>query len=91
MKIDIVVPFLLSDCTGGRSGFSLEADTLEEAVHRLFADYPLLHHHVYNEEGRIRQHVLLYYNDENIEWLADRSIPLQAGDRLLVLQAVSGG
>ncbi|MCQ6558930.1 MoaD/ThiS family protein [Paenibacillus mendelii] len=91
MRIDIVVPFLLADCTGGKSGFSLEADTLEEAIQGLFAEYPLLRHHVYNEEGQIRQHVLLYYNDENIEWLDNRQIPLQTGDRLLVLQAVSGG
>ena len=91
MEIEVSVPSLLMDCTGGRIRFMLAADTLEEAVSRLLTDYPLLRRHLYHESGKLRQHVLLYYNDQNIEWLEDRRIPLRAGDRLLVLQAVSGG
>ncbi|WP_274649314.1 MoaD/ThiS family protein [Paenibacillus humicola] len=91
MSIEVSVPSLLADCTGGRSRFRLEADTLEDALERLLGDYPLLRHHLYRESGELRPHVLLYYNDQNIAWLADRRIPLREGDRLLVLQAVSGG
>lgn len=91
MELAVSVPSLLRDCTGGKSHFTLEADTLEHAMIRLFVDYPLLKHHLYDEAGKLRQHVLIYYNEDNIEWLKHRQIPLKADDKLLILQAVSGG
>ncbi|MDF2960838.1 MAG: MoaD/ThiS family protein [Paenibacillus sp.] len=91
MDIEVTVPSLLMDCTGGQTRFMVTAGTLQEALDRLFAAYPLLQHHIYNESGVVRKHVLLYYNDQNLEWLDDLNIPLQKDDRLLVLQAVSGG
>ncbi|NHN28210.1 MoaD/ThiS family protein [Paenibacillus agricola] len=91
MELAVSVPSLLRDCTGGKSHFTLEADTLDHAMKRLLADYPLLNHHIFDEAGKLRQHVLIYYNEDNIEWLEHRQIPLQVGDKLMVLQAVSGG
>jgi sulfur-carrier protein len=35
--------------------------------------------------------VLLFYNDQNIAWLESLDLPLQKGDKLTVMQAVSGG
>ncbi|RED64625.1 MoaD/ThiS family protein [Cohnella lupini] len=91
MRIEIGVPGLLADCTGGRAKFPLEADTLKEAVERLFADYPMLKRHVYDESGKVRKHVLLCYNKDNLDWLDNWEIPLQPGDKLFVMQLVSGG
>lgn len=89
--IEWLVPSLINDCTGGRSFFQLEADTLEQALSRLVETYPLLRIHLYKEDGSLREHVLIYYNDDNLAWIANKDIPLQDGDRLSVLQAVSGG
>lgn len=92
MQIEASVPMLISDCTNGRTRLTLEAETLGEALRRLVETYPLLRIHLYDEQGCVRQHVLLYYNDENIAWLEDpEGVALQPGDKLRVLQAVSGG
>lgn len=91
MRIDVSVPFLISDCTKGRPRFQLEAETLRQALELLVTEYPLLKVHLYDEQDRVREHVLLYYNDDNIAWLDDLDIPLRPGDKLKVLQAVSGG
>jgi molybdopterin synthase sulfur carrier subunit len=91
MELAVSVPSLLRDCTGGKSNFTLEAGTLEEAMANLFAVYPLLKRHLFDEAGKLRQHVLIYYNEDNLEWLEHQQIPLRAGDKLLILQAVSGG
>lgn len=91
MTIDVSVPSMLKDCTGGESTFALEAETLSEAVRRLFEIHPLLRLHVYDETGEQRPHVLLYYNEDNLKWLDTLDISLKPGDRLTVLQAVSGG
>lgn len=91
MTIEVSVPSMLKGCTGGQGLFTLEAETLREAVQKLTETYPLLRLHLYDERGEQRPHVLLYYNDENIKWLETLDIPLRKGDRLTVLQAVSGG
>ncbi len=91
MKIEVTVPGLLADCVGGRRTFSLEAETLADALRGMLREYPRLRTHLYDEAMRLRRHVLIFYNDDNIATLADREVPLRAGDRLFVLQAVSGG
>ncbi|MGH2354738.1 MAG: MoaD/ThiS family protein [Chloroflexota bacterium] len=91
VQIGVSVPSLLRDCTGDQTRFSLEAATLQEALHKLLTTYPLLRLHLYDEAERLRKHVLLYYNEQNITWLDRLDVPLRPGDRLAVLQNVSGG
>jgi len=91
MTIEVRVPSMLRECTGGQSLFALEASTLADAVTGLLEAYPLLRYHIYDERGVQRPHVLLYYNDENIAWLDSLDVTLREGDSLTVLQAVSGG
>ncbi len=91
MPIEVSVPSLLKDCTNHQTCFLLEAGTLAEALQRLVQHYPLLRVHLYDETERLRPHVLIYYNEESIAWLDRLDLPLQPGDRLQVLQAVSGG
>ena len=91
MQIEVTIPSLLADCTGGRRRFPLEADTLADALRRLLEAHPRLRPHLYDEAMRVRKHVLIFFNDDNLAWIEDRSIRLKTGDRLQVVQAVSGG
>jgi adenylyltransferase/sulfurtransferase len=91
MEIEVRVPGLLREFTEGQRRFPVEAETLAGAIDALLQKYPLLRVHLYTERGELRQHVLLFYNDDNIKWLDGLEVPLQAGDRLSVVQAVSGG
>jgi molybdopterin synthase sulfur carrier subunit len=91
VKIEIQLPSLLADSAGGKRRFSLEAQTLAGALEAMLTTYPLLRPHLYDEAMRVRKHVLIFFNDENLATLKDRNVPLKAGDRLQVIQAVSGG
>lgn len=91
MVIEASVPSLIADCTGGKLKFPIEANTVEEAIARLLADYPKLRVHLYDETDQLRQHVLIFYNDQNIAWMDRLDVPLRSGDQLIVFQAVSGG
>jgi adenylyltransferase/sulfurtransferase len=91
MEIEVNIPGLLRDCVGGRARLTIGGATLEDALGRLLAANPLLHHHLYQENGRLRQHVLIFYNGENIALLERRDVPLRPGDRIDIVQNVSGG
>ncbi len=91
VSIEVNVPTILRDCTGGSSSVTIGALTLAEALLRLCGSYPLLRVHLYEETGQLRPHVLIFYNGESTRWLESLDIPLRPGDRLEVIQAVSGG
>lgn len=90
-EIEVTVPGLLADCVGGRTTFPLAAETLDGALRRLREQYPLLRVHLYDEQEALRRHVVIFYNERSIAWLPSLNVPLQPGDRIHVLQAVSGG
>jgi molybdopterin converting factor small subunit len=91
MEIEVTVPGLLSDCTGDRTQFVLQAETLAGALSGLISEHPLLRVHLYDESASLRKHIVIFYNGENIKRLQSLELPLGAGDRLDVLQNVSGG
>ena len=90
-EIILGVPGLLADCLGGRRSARLVADTPADALKRMLLDYPLLKPHLYDEQGGLREHVFLAYNGRNLKRLPSLEQPLADGDRIDVVQAVSGG
>lgn len=91
VTIEVSVPSLLRDCTGGRTRFTIEATTLAHALQVLVEVYPLLRFHLYDEFERLRTYVQIFYNRDSTRWMENLAVPLKAGDRLSILQAVSGG
>ena len=65
--------------------------TVREVIEELDRRYPGLAGYIVDETGRLRRHVNIFVGDEPIadrDRLADKLAP---GDRLFILQAVSGG
>jgi sulfur-carrier protein len=91
MEIEVSLPNLLRDSTYRKNPLPVTGDTVGEALRNLLDRYPLLRIHLYDEQGDLRPHVLIYYNDDNIAWLDSLDTPLRPGDHLHILQAVSGG
>ena len=91
INITVFIPSLLERSVGGKREVSVRAGTLREAIVQLLIDYPLLKPHLYEADGKLREHVLIFYNSDNIRWLDTLDIPLHPGDTLTILQAVSGG
>lgn len=91
MQIEIHLPGLLADCVGGRRRADVEAETLGGALDALLETQPLLRIHLVDETRRLRPHVLVFYNDTSTKLLPSLDVLLKPGDRLHVVQAVSGG
>ncbi len=87
----VTIPMLLGNATGGAREVAVTGDTLRACLDDLLARYPLLRIHLYEEDGALRKHVLILYNEQNIRWLESLEVPIQAGDQITILQAVSGG
>ena len=91
VEVEVILPNLLRDSAGGETRLTVHGSTLREALEALFVKFPNLRVHLYDERGRMRQHVLVFYNGESIRWLETLDVPLREGDTLQVINAVSGG
>jgi adenylyltransferase/sulfurtransferase len=91
VAVTVNLPTILRAYADGKAEITVEATTLAGALDALFAKHPLLRVHLYQQDGKLRDHVLIFYNDQNSRWLDSLDIPLKSGDSITVLQAVSGG
>ena len=89
--VQVRLPGLLAQIMGNRRQVTVQAETLQGVIDQLLTEHPALRVHLFDESGRLRPHVNLFYNDTNTRWLPDPDPPLHDGDILMVMQAVSGG
>ncbi len=65
--------------------------TVGDALRSLEQHSPSAIDSVLDEQGRLRQHVNVFLNDENTRFLAGLETPAPDGSRIFVLGAISGG
>ena len=90
-EVTVELPSMLEATLGGVRRVTVRGGTWREALEDAFRKLPALRVHVYDESGELRQHVLCFVNDESTRFHAGDGPPLRDGDRLTILQAVSGG
>ena len=67
------------------------AATLREALHKSFEAAPPMRHYVLDEQGAVRKHVAVFVNAQMIRDRVRLDVPLAAGDKVMVIQALTGG
>jgi molybdopterin converting factor small subunit len=90
-NVTIDLPSMLSPIVNGLTTVTVQADTLGQAVRTLTESHPRLGVHVFDESGQLRQHLLCLHNDTDSRWLDSLEVPVEEGDTITLLQAVSGG
>jgi hypothetical protein len=90
-QVTIEVPRMLRDCIDGRSTIDVDAERLDTMAEAIRGRWPVLATHVFTEAGDLRPHVLLLHNDRMTRWMPRLDVRLADGDRLAIVQAVSGG
>ncbi|MCY1558296.1 hypothetical protein D9M68_952180 [compost metagenome] len=65
--------------------------TLREVLETALRAAPELAHYVFDDQRAVRKHVAVFVNRQMVQDRAVLNQPLAAGDRVLVVQALSGG
>lgn len=89
--ITISIPTPLRDCCAGASELALPAANLRDVLAELERRYPKLHRSICDETGKVRQHINLFVNTDNMRDRDGLDTPLVAGDIVTIMTAVSGG
>lgn len=90
-RVTVRVPGLLTRFTAGDRATVVDADTVGECLDRLAERYPALDPHLFDGAGALRAHLLVVHDGAPVDWPAARTVPVDAGDEVSILQAVSGG
>ncbi|MGA7689440.1 MAG: MoaD/ThiS family protein [Jiangellales bacterium] len=90
MAIEVRIPTILRDYTGGAKTVEADGATLAELVDHLEASHPGLKDRLV-DNGSLRRFVNVYLNDEDVRFLGGLGTELTDGDSVTVLPAVAGG
>lgn len=88
--VTIVLPRMLADVLGERT-FQVQATTVAGAMEAAYARIPQLRHHLCDERGDFRTHVLCVHNGVTTRESGGLKGRLKDGDKIQILQAISGG
>jgi MoaD family protein len=80
-----------SQFAGGARSVTIEASDIGTALAALVARHPSLAERMRDEHGRLRDHVNIFANDEEMRYLDGERTALRDGDIVHIVPAVSGG
>jgi molybdopterin converting factor small subunit len=83
----VIIPSSLRSYTE-RSAAEASGATLAEVLADLDRAYPGIRFRMVDEQDRIRRHIRIFVNGEQVHALAQ---PLRATDEVVIVQALSGG
>jgi sulfur-carrier protein len=89
--ITIHVPRELRAYCEGASKLVLDAPSVRAVLEELEQRYPALYRSVCDETGTVRRHVNLFVNSAHVRDRQGLNTPLEPGDVITILPAVSGG
>lgn len=91
MSVEVRVPVVLRNHTGGSKVVRAEGDTVGAMLEDLDRRYPGFKGGLFDDEGEVRRFVNIYVNDEDIRFLNNLDTRLGDGDVVSILPAVAGG
>ena len=87
----IHIPTPLRPFTDKKEAVEVSGVTVGELLADLTKKYDGLRKHLYTDEGKLRNFVNVYLNDEDIRYLGKLETPVKDGDQVSILPAVAGG
>ena len=91
MPNTIHIPTPLRPFTDKQESVDVSGGTVGELLADLTTRYEGLRKHLYTDEGKLRNFVNVYLNDEDIRYLQREQTPVKPGDSLSIVPSVAGG
>ncbi|MBI4347550.1 MAG: molybdopterin-synthase adenylyltransferase MoeB [Elusimicrobia bacterium] len=91
MPVKVMLPTALRAFADRQEAVELEGATVGEVLGRLAGRYAKLKEHLYTGDGKLRNFVNVYVNDEDIRHLKGPDTAVKAGDTVLIVPSIAGG
>jgi MoaD family protein len=91
VSVEVKIPTMLRQHTGGEARLSGEGETLRDLLGDLDSRHPGLLKRIVTEDGSLHRFVNVYLNDEDVRYLGSLETEVKDGDVVSILPAVAGG
>ena len=91
MSVKVLLPSAFQKHTNGEKQINSEAANLPALVTDLETHFPALKQHLRDSDGKLRQFINFYVNDEDIRFLGNDTYAFKDGDEVLVIPSIAGG
>lgn len=91
MPIRVLIPTPLRQYVENRETVELDGMTVKDILKLLTESNDSLRRHLLDKEGKLRNFVNIYVNEENIRYLEGESTRLKDGDTITIIPAIAGG
>jgi MoaD family protein len=91
MAVKVRVPGPLRRLTSGESVVEVDGTNVGEVLNNLEQKFPGFRERIYDADGKLRQFVNIYKNDEDIRFGSGLDTAVAEGDDLSIVPAVAGG
>jgi sulfur-carrier protein len=91
MAIEVRIPTILRQYTGGEKQVTADGASLGSLVDDLDTKFPGLKARLVTDQGALHRFVNVYVNDEDVRFTGALDTGLSDGDEVTILPAVAGG
>ncbi|MGO9244209.1 MAG: molybdopterin-synthase adenylyltransferase MoeB [Verrucomicrobiia bacterium] len=90
MAIKVTIPTALRRFANGQATVEVPGGTISEVLGNLTAEHAQLRPHLYGDDGKLRNFVRVYVNDEDIRAKGDDA-QVKEGDEISIVPSIAGG
>ena len=87
----IAIPTALRQYAGNINQIDVTGVTVGEALSSLTTQYPDLRKHLFDANGKLRNFVNVYVNDEDVRYQQRENTVIHESDNVSILPAIAGG
>ena len=91
MPVKIVIPTPMQRYAGNQEEIETTGATVDAALAQLAEQFPDLRKHLFSEEGKLRNYVNVYVNDDDYRYLEGGATAIKDGDTLTIVPSIAGG
>jgi len=91
MSVKVLLPVAFQKHTNGTREIQSKAANLPQLIDEIEVSFPALKQHLRDGDGKVRQFINFYVNDEDIRFLGNEKYAFQDGDEVLVIPSIAGG
>src|SRR5438034_4340363 len=90
MAITVTIPTALRRFADNQASVEVTGKNISEVLNNLTTQHAQLRQHLYTDDGKLRNFVRVYVNDEDIRAQGDNA-PLKDGDEISIVPSIAGG
>ena len=87
----VIIPSALRTFTAQQTHVEVAGNNVGEALDSLAQRFPNLKHHLFNDQGKLRNFVNVFVGEDDVRYLQHEATTVRENDVISIVPAVAGG